>query len=174
MDTPVYFPLKNPAKLYDPASGRLSAAPMEGKALWLMPNTARFVTFGEASRASAPPKALDCRHAEPLNGAWLLSCTSAERYPMFMSMEFPGLVNLSAPDLLLDLSGIFCYELTFDRPRQGPACWKLAEAMANGHVLPKMVTLPYLAELPDGLLQAKAHRLIIEVTNACHGNPYDG
>lgn len=150
MDTPVYFPLKNPAKLYDPASGRLWAAPMEGKALWLMPNTARFVTFGEASCASAPPKALDCRHAEPLNGAWPLSCTSAERYPVFMSMEFPGLVNLSAPDLLLDLSGIFCYELTFDRPRQGPACWKLAEAMANGHVLPKMVALPYLAELPDG------------------------
>ncbi len=97
-----------------------------------------------------PAEALDCRHTELLNGAWPLSCTSAERYPVFMSMEFPGLVNLSAPDLLLDLSGIFCYELTFDRPRQGPACWKLAEVMANGHVLPKMVALPYLAELPDG------------------------
>ena len=144
MDTPVYFPLKNPAKLYDPASGRLSAAPMEGKALWLMPNTARFVIFGETSCASAP-----------LNGAWPLSCTSAERYPVFMSMEFPGLVNLSAPDLLPDLSGIFCYELTFDRPRQGPACWKLAEVMANSHVLPKMVALPYLAELPDGCYRRK-------------------
>ena len=97
-----------------------------------------------------PAEALDCRHTEPLNGAWPLSCTSAERYPVVMSMEFPGLVNLSAPDLLPDLSGIFCYELTFDRPRQGPACWKLAEVMANSHVLPKMVALPYLAELPDG------------------------
>lgn len=45
--------------------------------------------------------------------------------------------------------------------------------MVNGQELPKMIALPYLAELPDGLLQVKAHRLIIEVTNACHDNPND-
>lgn len=109
------------------------------------------------------------REAQPLEGTWHVSYSSAKEYPLFGEEKpLPELTDISA--LYPDQAGVFAYEIDFEVVENlEKAALKLTEAyetvqvFLDGEQKGVKICPPYLIDL--GTLSASAHHLRIEVTN---------